>query len=135
LTQAFFEEIFQTMKERIVLFLARSGGKPVAAALHFQDADALFGRYWGCFHDFKFLHFELCYYGPIQYAIERKLRLFEAGAGGEHKIQRGFVPTLTYSAHWIRHSGFRKAIARFVEEEKALVARYVAGLKEHLPYK
>lgn len=135
LTEGFFREIFASMKERIVLFLARSEGRPVAAALHFRENDRLFGRYWGGFSDFKFLHFELCYYAPIQYAIEQGIRIFEAGAGGEHKIMRGFVPTLTYSAHWIRHPGFRQAIGNFIEEEKRLIGLHLERMKAHSPYK
>ncbi len=135
LGEAFFEEIFRTFRENILLILAKKDGQWVAGAINFFQGDALFGRYWGCLEEYRFLHFELCYYQAIDYAIRHGFRLYEAGAGGEHKLQRGFLPTLTYSAHWIRHPGFAKAIGRFIEMEKQWIEEGVAALKRHQPYK
>ncbi|MDP9479002.1 MAG: GNAT family N-acetyltransferase, partial [Actinomycetota bacterium] len=115
LTEAFFGEVFRTMRDRVLLVLARDGltRRPVAAALNFFKGQALFGRYWGAAEERRNLHFELCYYQAIEFAIERGMELFEAGAQGEHKLARGFLPTLTYSAHEIRHPGFRHAIEQY----------------------
>jgi uncharacterized protein len=137
LTGAFFEETFRTMKDRTLLVLARDGltGRPVAGALNFFKGDKLFGRYWGAAEERRNLHFELCYYQAIEFAIERRLELFEAGAQGEHKHARGFLPTITYSAHEIRHPGFRRAIERYIEEEKRYIAETMAEYAHHAPYK
>jgi uncharacterized protein len=137
LTGAFFEEAFRTMRDRTLLVLARDGltGRPVAGALNFFKGDALFGRYWGAAEERRNLHFELCYYQAIEFAIERRLELFEAGAQGEHKHARGFLPTLTYSAHEIRHPAFRRAIERYIETEKRYIADAMAEYAHHDPYK
>ena len=149
LTAAFFEEVFQTMPDRILLVLARDGtnsagrfglgrfgeSRPIAGALNFFKGGSLFGRYWGTVEDRRNLHFELCYYQEIEFAIERRLSLFEAGAQGEHKHARGFLPSLTYSAHHIRHSGFKDAIEDYIEAEKDLLAETLAAYDEHYPYK
>lgn len=136
LRDGFFEEVFQTMADRTLLVLAHDGsGEPVAGALNFFKGDALFGRYWGCFEDRRNLHFELCYYQEIEFAIERGMRLFEAGAQGHHKHARGFTPSITYSAHEIRHPAFRDAIDRFLEQERELVEDTVAEYDLHDPYK
>jgi predicted N-acyltransferase len=136
LQDGFFEETFETMRDRILLVLARDGsGTPIAGALNFFKGDALFGRYWGSFEERRNLHFELCYYQAIQFAIERGMRLFEAGAQGHHKHARGFVPVVTYSAHEIRHPAFRDAIRRFLETERELVAETVTEYELHNPYK
>jgi predicted N-acyltransferase len=137
LTAGFFEEVFRTMRDRTLLVLARdeSTGRPVAGALNFFKDGALFGRYWGAAEERRNLHFELCYYQAIEFAIERRLGLFEAGAQGEHKHARGFLPSLTYSAHEIRHPGFRRAIEHYIEEEKHYVAGSLAEYALHDPYK
>ena len=137
LTGAFFDEVFRTMKDRILLVLARDGttGRPVAGALNFYKGRTIFGRYWGTFEDRRNLHFELCYYQEIEFAIERGLDLFEAGAQGEHKHARGFLPAITYSAHEIRHKSFRRAIERYIEEEKEWLAEAMEDYARHDPYK
>lgn len=136
LQEGFFEEVFETMRDRTLLVLARDGsGLPIAGALNFFKGDALFGRYWGSVEERRNLHFELCYYQEIEFAIERGMGLFEAGAQGHHKHARGFVPAVTYSAHEIRHPAFRDAIQRFIEAERELVAETVAEYDLHDPYK
>ena len=136
LNEAFFEEVFRTMSDRILLVLARDGaGLPIAGALNFFKGDSLYGRYWGAAQRRRNLHFELCYYQAIDFAIERRFELFEAGAQGEHKLARGFLPTLTYSAHEIRHPAFRRAIYDYIETEKEMLARTLAEYEQHDPYK
>ena len=137
LTEAFFRETFQTMSDRVLLVLARDGltRRPVAGALNFFKGETLFGRYWGAAEERRNLHFELCYYQAIEFAIERRMKLFEAGAQGEHKLARGFLPTLTYSAHDIRHPGFRYAIEQYIAEERKMLAGTVAAYARHDPYK
>lgn len=136
LNEAFFEEVFQTMGDRILLVLAYDGaGWPIAGALNFFKGDSLYGRYWGADERRRNLHFELCYYQAIEFAIERGFKLFEAGAQGEHKLARGFLPTLTYSAHEIRHPGFRYAIEQYIEKEKELIAQNIKSYARHDPYR
>ncbi len=137
LTGSFFDEVFRTMKDRILFVLARDGatGRPVAGALNFYKGRTIFGRYWGAFEERRNLHFELCYYQAIEFAVERDLDLFEAGAQGEHKHSRGFLPSITYSAHEIRHKGFRRAIERYIDEEKEWLAEAMEDYARHDPYK
>ena len=137
LTEAFFGEVFRTMRDRVLFVLARDEltGRPVAGALNFFKGRTLFGRYWGASEERRNLHFELCYYQAIEFAVERRMELFEAGAQGEHKLARGFLPTLTYSAHEIRHPGFRHAIERYIEEEREMLAGTLAAYASHDPYK
>ena len=137
LTGPFFGEVFQTMADRTLLLLARNGssGRPVAGALFFYKGRNLYGRYWGAAREVRNLHFELCYYGGIEFAIERGLELFESGAQGEHKLARGFLPTLTRSAHEIRHPSFKRAIERYIEDEKEYLAASLAEYAHHDPYK
>jgi predicted N-acyltransferase len=137
LTRAFFDEVFGTIKDRILLVLARDRrtGRPVAGALNLFKGRKLYGRYWGAAEERRNLHFELCYYQAIEFAIERGLKLFEAGAQGEHKLTRGFLPSLTYSAHEIRHPGFRCAIERYIAEEREILAEDVTAYLHHDPYK
>lgn len=134
LNEAFFTEIFETMRGNIVLFVASRGGERVAAAINFRKGKRLYGRYWGCTEEIRNLHFELCYYRAIEYAIDAKLEAYEAGAQGEHKIPRGFAPTLTYSAHKVFHPAFRDAISRAVEAEKADIEALFREFAEHSPY-
>jgi predicted N-acyltransferase len=136
LTGAFFAEVFRTMRDRILLVLARDGaGRPVAGALSFFKGHTLYGRYWGAAEARRNLHFELCYYQAIEFAIERGLTLFEAGAQGEHKLARGFLPSLTYSAHVIRHPEFKRAIDQYIATEKEMIAEDMAAYAHHDPYK
>ena len=117
----FFEQIFQTMKDRIVMILAMRGDEPVAAALNFYKGQKLYGRYWGSHSHYADLHFELCYYQTIDFAVQKGLQTFEAGAQGEHKVQRGFRPSLTYSAHAIFDARLAAPIESFIEGEKAAI--------------
>jgi predicted N-acyltransferase len=136
LNEAFFSEVFRTMSDRILLVLARDGtGRAIAGALNFYKGQTLYGRYWGTAEERRNLHFELCYYQAIEFAIERRLELFEAGAQGDHKLARGFLPSLTYSAHAIRHQGFRRAIEQYIASEKELLAGTIAAYFRHNPYK
>jgi uncharacterized protein len=136
LNRAFFDEVFKTMKERTMLVLASDGaGVPVAGALFFLKDSSLFGRYWGTVQHRRNLHFELCYYQAIDFAIGRGLKLFEAGAQGEHKLARGFLPTFTYSAHKIRDPAFRRAIGEYIEAEKQMLAGVMEEYTSHDPYK
>ncbi len=119
LTRDFFHKLGETMAERVVLVLAELGSEPVAGALNLMGGGVLYGRNWGSIGRFRFLHFEACYYQAIEFAIRHGLKRVEAGAQGEHKIQRGYLPAETYSSHWIRDSGFRDAVADFLERERA----------------
>ena len=121
LTRAFFSLIGETMADRILLVMAKRAGRYVAGAINFIGSDTLFGRHWGAIEHHPFLHFELCYYQAIDFAIAKKLTRVEAGAQGEHKIARGYVPTTTYSAHYIADPGLRRAIADYLVRERAYV--------------
>lgn len=131
----FFKEIGETMPSNIVIVFAMHVGKYVASAFNLRDRTTLYGRHWGCNSEFHSLHFEACYYQGLDYCIEHKLSSFEPGAQGEHKISRGFLPTATWSAHWIAHPEFATAISQFVEREQIGMQRYLQSLMEHSPYK
>ncbi len=136
LNRAFFEEVFETMKDRTLLVLARDvAGLPVAGALFFLKDRSLFGRYWGAAQQRRNLHFELCYYQAIDFAIGRGLKLLEAGAQGEHKLARGFLPSLTYSAHKIVDPAFGRAIVEYIESEKQVLQGIMKEYASHDPYK
>jgi predicted N-acyltransferase len=135
LTRDFFHRIGRTMADRVVLILARYRGEWVAGALNLLGSDTLYGRNWGCGVDFKFLHFETCYYQAIDFAIANGLARVEAGAQGEHKIQRGYLPVQMESAHWIAHSGLRDAIAHFLDRETVAIQEQIAMLSEHSPFR
>lgn len=135
LTPGFFKELGRTMPGQTLLIMARHGGRYVAGAFFLRGRNTLYGRHWGCNEHFHSLHFEACYYRAIDYCIEHGLKRFEAGAQGEHKISRGFLPTPTYSAHWIAHEGFRNAIEDFLTREKIVMERHMQELAEHSPYK
>jgi predicted N-acyltransferase len=135
LTEAFFQQISGSMSNQIAMAVARVNNEPVACALYFYDDACLYGRYWGSLGDYDCLHFELCYYSGIEFAIDKGLRRFDAGAQGEHKIVRGFEPVETTSVHWIRHDEFRKAIRRFTEQEHLHIQDYITQAKSLLPYK
>jgi predicted N-acyltransferase len=136
LNRAFFFRLGEVMPERLVLVLARTqDGRPVAAALNMLGDNALYGRYWGCEDSFRFLHFEACYYRAIEFAIAHGLARVEGGAQGDHKLQRGYLPVMTQSAHWIADAGFRRAIERFLVREEAQVQAAIAALTAHSPYR
>lgn len=135
LNRAFFRLIGARMADRIVLFVAEAGGQPIAAALNFLGSDTLYGRYWGRLADVPFLHFELCYYQAIDYAITHGLTRVEAGAQGEHKLARGYVPVATHSVHAIAHPGLRRAVADYLARETPAVADEIELLDQHTPFK
>lgn len=136
LTRDFFSRVGRTMADRIALVMAFRDGRPIAGALNFIGRDALYGRQWGALEDVPFLHFELCYYQAIDFAIARGLSRVEAGAQGEHKIARGYLPTPVRSAHWIAHEGLRHAVSDYVERERAGVLSEIEGLTaEYSPYR
>ena len=135
LTRAFFDIIGNSMRDCIVLFLAFDDDRPIAGALNFVGPDCLYGRYWGCTRDVPFLHFELCYYQAIDYAIAHGLARVEAGAQGEHKLARGYEAVPTYSAHYISNAGFRSAVADFLDRETRAMEREIAFLGEMAPFK
>ena len=136
LNRAFFFRLGEVMADRVVLVLAQTqDGRPVAGALNVLGDDALYGRYWGCEDSFRFLHFEACYYRAIEFAIEHGLARVEGGAQGEHKLQRGYLPVVTQSAHWIADAGFRRAVEHFLVREDAQVRAAITGLAAHSPYR
>jgi predicted N-acyltransferase len=123
------------MAERVLLVLAFAGGEPIAGALNFIGADALYGRYWGCTVERPFLHFELCYYQAIDAAITLGLKRVEAGAQGPHKLARGYAPVRTWSAHWLADAGFREAVADFLAREREGVAQDELFLGARTPFR
>lgn len=135
LTRGFFDLIARNMADDLVLFLASRDGRPVAGALNILGPDCLYGRYWGCTEDIPFLHFELCYYQAIDFAIVHRLPRVEAGAQGEHKLARGYLPVPTWSAHYIPDPGFRSAISDFLLRERLAVEREQEFLSELGPFK
>lgn len=135
LTRAFYSEIAATMARDIVLIMAKREGRWIAGAINFIGSDTLFGRHWGAVEHHPFLHFEVCYYQAIDFAIQRGLKTVEAGAQGEHKIARGYLPQTTYSAHYIADRGFRKAVADYLKHERAHVAAAVRELTEAGPFR
>jgi predicted N-acyltransferase len=135
LTRRFFPMLSERLGDRVVLMMAYHDQTPVAAALNLMGRDALYGRNWGCSGDWPFLHFELCYYQAIDFAIAHNLPRVEAGAQGEHKIQRGYLPVPTYSAHWITHPGLRRAIGSFLEEERPAILQHMEELSTLSPFK
>ncbi|MEM8570386.1 MAG: GNAT family N-acetyltransferase [Pseudomonadota bacterium] len=135
LTRAFFDCVQESMRNDVLLVMARRKGRWVAGALNFIGADALLGRYWGCIEDHPCLHFELCYYQAIDAAIERRLSWVEAGAQGEHKIARGYLPVETHSLHWFPNEGFSRAVAQFLRAEAAAVDEEIEVLTQYGPFK
>jgi predicted N-acyltransferase len=135
LTRSFFSMLGERLGHRVVLMYAENAGKPVAGALNLAGDEALYGRNWGCRGDWPFLHFELCYYRAIDWAIEHGLKRVEAGAQGRHKIQRGYLPKPTYSAHWIAHAGLRRAVANFLVEERMGIQQEMDALAEESPFR
>lgn len=135
LTRSFFQIAQESLRDDILLVFARREGMWVAGALNVIGRDALFGRYWGCTEDHPCLHFEICYYQAIDYAIKHGLKTVEAGAQGEHKLARGYEPTETWSAHWIANPDFRRAIANYLDHERQAIDEEIAILGEHTPFK
>ncbi|UEM01979.1 GNAT family N-acetyltransferase [Skermanella rosea] len=135
LNRKFFRQLGETMADRVVLILVEDDGDWVAGALNLLGSDTLYGRNWGCLATYKHLHFEACYYRAIDFAIERGLKRVEAGAQGQHKIQRGYLPTPTYSAHWIRDPGFRAAVADYLRRERPAVESEIAILMQDSPFR
>jgi predicted N-acyltransferase len=135
LTKSFWPLLGERLGDRVVMMVAEQDGSPVAGALNLLGRDALYGRNWGCLVDAPFLHFELCYYRAIDFAIEHRLPRVEAGAQGEHKIQRGYLPVPTYSAHWVAHLGLRRAVGEFLERERPAMQAEIAALAEMSPFR
>lgn len=135
LTRAFFDEIQKSMRDDILLVLAQRDGRYVAGALNFIGHDTLFGRYWGCIENHPALHFELCYYRAIDYAIEHGLATVEAGAQGSHKLARGYLPIETHSLHWFREDEFQAAVARYIEAERNAISEEIEILTTYGPFK
>ena len=135
LTRDFFDRIGATMAERILLVMARRGGRHIAGAINFLGDDAIYGRNWGCVEERPFLHFEVCYYQAIEYAIRHGLKRVEAGAQGEHKLARGYRPVATHSAHEFPDPRFARAIADFLSRERAAVDEMICDYEAGLPFR
>jgi predicted N-acyltransferase len=135
LTESFFPLLGERLGDQVVLMLAEHKGKLVAGALNLAGTTTLYGRNWGCLGEFPFLHFELCYYRAIDFAIAQGFTAVEAGAQGEHKIQRGYLPSATYSAHWIAHPGLRRAIGDHLARERLAMQAEMAALMQYAPFR
>ncbi|MBL8383501.1 MAG: N-acetyltransferase [Burkholderiales bacterium] len=135
LNLAFFERIGRTMPQHLLLVVGSMGGSDVCASLCIHDGATLYGRYWGALGYAPGLHFETCYYQPLEFCIERGIGTFEGGAQGEHKLARGFLPVETRSFHWLKHPQFADAVEDFLKRESAGIHRYVNELQEHAPFK
>ena len=135
LSLEFFLQLGATLPAHCLMILAERAGRPVAATLNLIAEDKIFGRYWGAAEHIPLLHFECCYYQAIEYAIAHRLRFFEGGAQGEHKLFRGLLPVETHSAHWLAHPRFARAIEDYLERESAGITRYVDELNEHSPFR
>ena len=134
LTRDFFSLIGETLPEDILLIMAKRNNAYIAGALNFIGGDTLFGRNWGCIEDHRFLHFEVCYYQAIDFAIQHNLKKVEAGAQGSHKVARGYLPQATYSAHWISDPNFKDAVKRFLDEERRYVEEDIAYIEGRSPF-
>ncbi len=135
LTRSFFSLLAERMPAAIRVVLARQGARPVAMAFSLVDGETFYGRYWGCLGDFDRLHFETCFYQGLDYSIAQRLRRFDAGAQGEHKLVRGFEPVLTQSWHYLCHPGLRAAVRDFLQEEHEHIHAYLAQAQAALPYR
>jgi predicted N-acyltransferase len=135
LSREFFLALAEKTPESVLLVAAYDGPRLVAAAFDLVGSDSLYGRHWGCFADYHSLHFEACYYQGLDYCIDRGLSRFEPGAQGEHKVSRGFLPTPTWSAHWLADERFSDAVGRFLEHETEGMREYMRELSEHSPYR
>ena len=135
LTRKFFSLVAESLGERVLLVMAKRNDEYIAGAINFIGDECLYGRHWGCLEDHPCLHFEVCYYQAIEYAINNGLTRVEAGAQGPHKLARGYMPVTTYSAHWITHPGLRHAVADYLVHERREVARHNEILSEHAPFR
>jgi predicted N-acyltransferase len=135
LTRSFYSLIGERMPQDILLVMAKRAGRYIAGAINFIGSDTLYGRHWGAIEHHPFLHFEVCYYQAIDFAIARKLKRVEAGAQGEHKLARGYLPQTTYSAHYIANEGFRRAVADYLKRERQYVAAAGEELTELSPFR
>jgi predicted N-acyltransferase len=135
LTAGFFKRVARALPDAVMVKLAMYQQQPIATAIFFRGGDRLYGRYWGAAANFHSLHFETCYYQGIEYCIEQQLAHFEPGTQGEHKVPRGFEPTMTTSAHWIAHRRFARAIEEFVAQEARGVEQYMSQVREHGPFR
>ena len=135
LTRAFFDAAHESLRDDMLMVLALREGRPVAGALNFIGRDVLYGRYWGCTEHHPCLHFELCYYQAIDFAIAHGLGRVEAGAQGEHKLARGYLPVQTHSLHWVRDAGFADAVARYLRAERAAVSEEIEIMTGYGPFK
>jgi predicted N-acyltransferase len=135
LTRTFFSLIGERMAEDVLLVMARRNGRWIAGAINFIGSDTLFGRNWGAIEQHPFLHFEVCYYQAIEFAIQRGLKTVEAGAQGEHKLARGYLPQTTYSAHFIADPDLRRAISDYLKRERAYVAEAARELTDAAPFR
>ena len=135
LNRDFFSLIGQTLSENILLIMVKNNNKYIAGALNFIGGDTIYGRNWGCIEDHKNLHFEVCYYRAIDFAINNKLKKVEAGAQGAHKISRGYQPSKTFSAHWIKDIDFYEAISNYLKDERVYIQENIEKLNEYIPFK
>ena len=135
LNRDFFSLIGQTLSENILLIMVKNNNKYIAGALNFIGGDTIYGRNWGCIEDHKNLHFEVCYYRAIDFAINNKLKKVEAGAQGAHKISRGYQPSKTFSAHWIKDVDFFEAISNYLKDERVYIQENIEKLNEYIPFK
>ena len=135
LNRDFFSLIGQTLSENILLIMVKNNNKYIAGALNFIGGDTIYGRNWGCIEDHKNLHFEVCYYRAIDFAINNKLKKVEAGAQGAHKISRGYQPSKTFSAHWIKDIDFFEAISNYLKDERVYIQENIEKLNEYIPFK
>ena len=123
------------MAKDILLIMCRRDGRYIAGAINFIGGECLFGRNWGCIEEHPFLHFEVCYYQAIEYAIKHGLATVEAGAQGDHKLARGYTPSKTYSAHWITNPSFREAVDKFLDAERQWVQEEIDSIEDHSPFR
>ena len=135
LTREFFTEVAPRMGSQVLLAMAEQDGKPIAGAMYFRDEETLYGRYWGCIKNVDFLHFEACYYQGIEYCIRHGLKRFDPGAQGEHKIQRGFEPTITRSSHWVARPELDAAISDYTRSEQKHIEQYRQDACSMLPFR
>ncbi len=135
LNRTFFSLVGERMPDDILLVMAWRDGRRIAGALNFIGSEAIFGRHWGCIEDHPFLHFEVCYHQAIDFAIDRRLKTVEAGAQGQHKLARGYLPVTTHSAHYIAHPGLKEAVAHYLEHERAEVAEIGVELEKMAPFR
>lgn len=131
----FFQRIGAALPQHTLLVIASREGRPIASALNYMTEESLYGRSWGTFEFHSGLHFEVCYYQAIEYCIAHNLKTFEGGAGGEHKLSRGFLPVTTRSAHWLAHRQFAQAVEKYLKQEIEAISDYVDELNERSPFK